>query len=282
MDRHAAFTADRVAVITGAADGIGLAAAHRCAGWGMQVLMADIDGTRLEAAAVAVRSAAAAQGGQVATRQVDVAQYAEVAALKAYAWATFGRVDVLMNNAGTSEKTASWDGLAAWRHLMDVNLWGIVHGVHAFTAAMIAQRTPALIVNTGSKQGITNPPGNPAYNVSKAGVKALTEALQHELRNTADCQVSAHLLVPGYTYTGLTRRHVQDKPPGAWLPAQVVDYMVESIARGSFYILCPDNEVSTAEDARRILWAAGDLAHDRPPLSRWDPAYREEFERFKP
>jgi hypothetical protein len=88
-------------------------------------------------------------------------------------------------------------------------------------------------------------------------------------------------LVPGYTYTGLTKRHVSEKPAGAWLPRQVVDYMVEAINRGRFYIICPDNEVSSAEDARRILWAAGDLAYNRTALSRWDETFADDFANFK-
>jgi NAD(P)-dependent dehydrogenase (short-subunit alcohol dehydrogenase family) len=273
--------AGKVAVITGAASGIGLAAARHFAGLGMHVLMADIDGGPLEAAAADVRAVADRHGSKVASRQVDVAQFAEVVGLKELAFATFGRVDVLMNNAGTSRKTGSWDALDQWHQIINVNLWGVIHGVHAFAQALIDQHTPALIVNTGSKQGITNPPGNPAYNVSKAGVKFATEALQHTLRNTPGCRVSAHLLVPGYTFTGMTAAHAQDKPAGAWSPEQVVDFMIAALARGSFYIICPDNEVSSAEDARRILWAAGDLAHDRPALSRWDPAYREGFKQFE-
>ena len=205
-------------------------------------------------------------------------------ALKEQAYREFGRVDVLMNNAGTSQPTTAWSDIAAWRRIIEVNLWGVVHGIHAFTAAMLAQGTPALIINTGSKQGITNPPGNPAYNVSKAGVRSATETLQHELRNTPGCQLSAHLLVPGYTYTGLTHAGLADagvarKPDGAWLPSQVIDYLLEALGRGSFYIICPDNEVSSAEDARRIQWAAQDLVDDRPPLSRWHPDYREVFRR---
>ena len=278
MPHHEIFTTDNLAVITGAADGIGLAAARCFAGFGMHVLMADIDRTRLEAAA---RAITARPGQRIETQVIDVAQFATVAALKARAYADFGRVDVLMNNAGTSEKTGAWSALEQWQHLLNVNLWGIIHGVQAFTQAMIDQGTPALIINTGSKQGITNPPGNPAYNVSKAGVKAATEALQHELRNTPNCKVSAHLLVPGYTYTGLTRRHVQTQPAAAWLPEQVVDHMLKAIARGSFYIICPDHEVPAKEDARRILWAARDLIDDRPALSRWHAEYQEAFAQFE-
>lgn len=278
MPHHEIFSPGKIAIITGAADGIGLAAAQRYAGLGMHVLLADNDAARL---ADAARSLAPRPGQRIETRHLDVARFEEVTALKKYAYATFGHVDVLMNNAGTSEKTGAWSTLAQWQHLLGVNLWGVLHGVQAFTPAMIAQGTPALIINTGSKQGITNPPGNPAYNVSKAGVKAATEALQHELRNTPNCQVNAHLLVPGYTFTGLTRRRVDSKPPGAWWPMQVIDYMLEAIARGSFYIICPDNEVSSEEDARRIVWAAHDMVDDRPALSRWHPDHQAAFGIFK-
>ena len=194
MPRHPAFATASVAVITGAADGIGRAAAQRYASFGMHVLMADLNAEALATAAADVRALAAAHGGRIETLVTDVSQFEQVLALQERAYALFGRVDVLMNNAGTSQPSGAWSGLAQWQHIINVNLWGIVHGVQAFTAAMIAQQQPALIINTGSKQGITNPPGNPAYNVSKAGVKALTEALQHELRNTAGHQVSAHLL----------------------------------------------------------------------------------------
>ncbi|MGR9091093.1 MAG: SDR family NAD(P)-dependent oxidoreductase [Gammaproteobacteria bacterium] len=280
MTQHAAFTRGNSAVITGAADGIGRAAACAFAGFGMNVLLCDIDSEQLDMAVAAAR--ASADGGTILGRVVDVADYAAVEEMKAAAYAVFGRVDVLMNNAGTSVKTGSFDALDGWQHLIAVNLWGVIHGVQAFTQSMVDQHAPALIINTGSKQGITNPPGNPAYNVSKAGVKAATESLQHTLRNIDGCQVSAHLLVPGFTYTGLVRRVVNEKPDGAWMPEDVVSYLIDAVNRGSFYIICPDNEVTSAEDARRILWGAGDLAHDRTPLSRWDPAYADEFAAFKP
>ena len=90
--------------------------------------------------------------------------------------------------------------------MLEVNLWGVINGVQTFTPRMLEQETPCAIVNTGSKQGITCPPGDTAYNVSKAGVKVLTEALAHSLRNTEGAQITAHLLVPGSTFTGMTRR----------------------------------------------------------------------------
>jgi len=145
---------------------------------------------------------------------------------------------------------------------------------------MIERGRPGLVINTGSKQGITTPPGDPAYNVSKAGVKAFTEALQHELRNTADGRLRAHLLIPGFVFTDLTARGRAEKPDGAWTPAQTVEFMIERIEAGDFYILCPDNDVPRHVDERRILWAAGDIVENRPPLSRWAPEYAEAFAEF--
>ncbi|MFP6781140.1 MAG: SDR family NAD(P)-dependent oxidoreductase [Gammaproteobacteria bacterium] len=280
MSQHPAFSSNNVAVITGAADGIGAAAAEQFARFGMNVVMADIESEKLEAATSRVKSTAGSSDAAIVYRTVDVSKFDEVCELRDHAMSLYGRVDVLMNNAGTSQKTTSWGELDHWRHLIGVNMWGIIHGIQAFAETMIEQGSPALMINTGSKQGITNPPGNPAYNVSKAGVKAATESLQHALRNTEDCQLSAHLLVPGFTYTGLIKRFVSEKPDGAWQPEEVVDYMLAAIDRGSFYIICPDNEVSSVEDSRRIIWGAGDLAYDRPPLSRWDEDFDEAFRAF--
>jgi NAD(P)-dependent dehydrogenase (short-subunit alcohol dehydrogenase family) len=203
-----------------------------------------------------------------------------VRALKDKAYAEFGEVAVLMNNAGTGPGGGPFDHYEGWQRVIGVNLWGVINGVHAFSEAMIAQGTDAMIVNTGSKQGITCPPGDTAYNVSKAGVKVITEGLQHTLRITPGCKVSAHLLVPGWTHTGLTARDGGAKPAGAWTADQVVDVMLERTGRGDFYIICPDNEVDWATDRKRILWAAGDIAENRPPLSRWHPDYGLAFKAF--
>ena len=112
-----------------------------------------------------------------------------------------------MNNAGISPDTSIFGPAADWHRLFDVNLWGIINGCQAFGPAMVGHGEPALIVNTGSKQGITTPPGNPAYNLSKAGVKVFTEALAHDLRSRDGSRVTAHLLIPGL------RLHRAD---GAW------------------------------------------------------------------
>ena len=189
-------------------------------------------------------------------------------------------IDVLMNNAGTAPGGGPWDNIDRWRRVLEVNLWGVINGVQTFAPAMLAQNTAGAIVNTGSKQGITCPPGDTAYNVSKAGVKAMTEALAHSLRNEPGALVSAHLLIPGSTFTGMTSRGRTEKPPGAWTPDQVVDMLLDGMANGDFYILCPDNEVTRDTDNRRILWAARDIVENRPALSRWHPDYKETFERF--
>ena len=214
------------------------------------------------------------------TVATDVSRLESVQALKDRVYATFGEVAVLMNNAGTAPGGGPYDHVDRWRKVLDVNLWGVIHGVQTFAPAMLAQKTPGAIVNTGSKQGITCPPGDTAYNVSKAGVKVLTEALAHSLRNEEGSRISAHLLVPGSTFTGMTSRGRSEKPAGAWTPDQVVDMLVDGMGKGDFYILCPDNEVTRAVDERRIAWAAGDIVENRPALSRWHPDYKQAFERF--
>jgi NAD(P)-dependent dehydrogenase (short-subunit alcohol dehydrogenase family) len=274
MPAHPALAAGRVAVITGAASGIGLATARRFAAMGMKVCLADLSGDAL------VRAAATIDAKDVLTVATDVSSLESVQALKDRVYAAWGEVAVLMNNAGTAPGGGPWDHIDRWRKVLDVNLWGVIHGVQTFALAMLAQKTPCAIVNTGSKQGITCPPGDTAYNVSKAGVKVLTEGLAHELRNMPGCRVSAHLLVPGFTYTGITRPQRAEKPPAAWTPEQVVDMLIDRMAAGDFYIICPDNDVTTEMDHRRIRWAADDIIRNRPALSRWHPDYKDEFAAF--
>jgi NAD(P)-dependent dehydrogenase (short-subunit alcohol dehydrogenase family) len=272
MANHPAMAPGNVAVITGGADGIGLAAARHYQSLGMRVCIADIDTAKLQAAE--------SELGQVLAVSTDVSNLSDVEALREQVYGSLGQVNILMNNAGIGEQCGSWEGYDTWKRILNVNLWGVVNGVHAFAPAMIEQGTPDLIINTGSKQGITTPPGNPAYNASKSAVKSITEALEHELRNTEGCQVTAHLLVPGFTYTGLVRKFLPEKPDSAWVPDQVVAFMVESLARGDFYILCPDNDVTREMDNKRIAWAMGDLIENRPALSRWHPDYLAAFEAF--
>lgn len=263
---------NNVAVITGGADGIGLATAKYLLERGLKVCIADIDMDKLEQ----VRK----ELGDVLAVPTDVSSLEAVQALKAIVYQTYGQVDFLMNNAGSGFGTSSWGEYENWRRTLDVNLFGVIHGLQVFVPAMLEQGSPGVVINTGSKQGITNPPGDPAYNASKAAVRSLTEQLAHSFRNTEDCQLTAHLLVPGFTYTGLIRRWIEEKPEAAWWPEQVVHYMVEAMERGDFYIICPDNDVDVETDRKRMAWAMGDLVENRPALSRWHPDFSEACEKF--
>lgn len=275
---HSAIVKDNVAVITGGASGIGLAAAMAFARAGMKVCISDVDGARLTEAATKLSSVTSATN--VMTFAVDVGRAESVTELERAVGAHFGGTDLLMNNAGIQPGSTLFDEPDNWQRIIAVNMWGVINGSRIFAPNMIARNRRGLIINTGSKQGITTPPGDPAYNVSKAGVKAFTEALQHELRNTKDCHITAHLLIPGFVFTGLTAKGRTEKPAGAWTPEQTVDFMLTRLAAGDFYILCPDNDVPRALDEKRMLWAAGDIVENRPPLSRWHPDYKDAFTKF--
>jgi NAD(P)-dependent dehydrogenase (short-subunit alcohol dehydrogenase family) len=267
---HPAIAPHNIAVITGAADGIGLAAAHRLAGLGMVVVLVDRDADKLLAARDAV-------GGNAIAIATDVSDRDAVNALATHVSQNVGPVSVLMNNAGTGRGGNAYSNPEGWDRVIGTNLMGVVYGVQAFVPAMVAGDAPGLVINTGSKQGITQPPGDTAYNVSKSGVKALTEGLAHSLREETQGRVSAHLLVPGFTYTGMMKAHFNTKPDGAWTPDQVVDVMMDGVSRGDFYLWCVDNETTREVDNARVLWNANDIAENRPALSRWHPDYKQAF-----
>jgi NAD(P)-dependent dehydrogenase (short-subunit alcohol dehydrogenase family) len=277
---HPAMSSDHVAVITGGASGIGLAAAMRFAGLGMKVCIADIGADRLAEAAKKLASVAPRGDTSIMTMDVDVSRREDVVALEAAVQKRFGGTDILMNNAGIQPGSKMFGPEHNWQRILGVNLWGVIRGSQVFAPFMIERGRPGLIINTGSKQGITTPPGDPAYNVSKAGVKAFTEALQHELRNTEGCQVTAHLFIPGFVFTPLTAHGRVEKPAAAWTAEQTADFMIERVSAGDFYILCPDNDVPRSLDERRILWAAGDIVENRPPLSRWHKDHADAFAAF--
>lgn len=268
-----ALQSGRLALVTGGASGLGLAAAKRFTGLGMKVVIADLGAERLAAACAAI-------GGDVRAVEVDVSRREDLERLGLDMDRRGITPDILVNNAGIQPGSSVFSDPEVWRRILDVNLFGIIHGTQVFGPRMIASGREGLIINTGSKQGITTPPGDPAYNVSKAGVKVFTEALEHELRNTSGCRVRAHLFIPGFVFTPLAAPGRSEKPAGAWTAEQTVDFMLERVEAGDFYILCPDNDVTHAMDQKRIRWAAGDIVENRPPLSRWHKDHADAFAAF--
>jgi NAD(P)-dependent dehydrogenase (short-subunit alcohol dehydrogenase family) len=272
MSNHPAIVHGRVAVITGAASGIGLATARRLGQIGMRIVLVDIDAHSLERAVADLTS----NGISARAIKADVSRRDDLARVKAEADA-LGEVAVLMNNAAREGGDGLFADVAKWKSTLDINVGGALHGIQLLVPDMMGASWPCMVINTGSKQGITLPPGDTAYNVSKAALRALTESLAHELLST-NGRVSAHLLIPGFTFTGFTRaRGITEKPAAAWTADQVVDFMLPALARGDFYILCPDNDVDRATDEKRMRWATNDIIENRPALSRWHPDYAQKF-----
>ena len=267
-----------VAVVTGAASGVGKVSALRFAEAGLSVVLADLPGERLDTAVAEVRSHTIGDA-QVVGVPTDVTSDADIEALADLAF-TMGPVAILMNNAGIMLPTKSWAQKENWQKVLDVNFMGVLRGIHAFVPRMMEAGRPAVVINTGSKQGITTPPGNPGYNVSKSAVKVASEQLAHELRE-AGAPISVHLFVPGFTYTGMMAAVLPEKPPAAWTSEQTVDYFIERMAQGDFYVLCPDNDVDQTRDNRRVEWSVGDILENRPALSRWHPDYADDFAAFE-
>ncbi len=264
---HPAIQPGEVAIVTGAGLGIGKALAQRLAREGMRVVLLDIDAEHLHEARIGIE-------GETEAMLCDVAEIEALELVRDRVQQTWGKAPaIVINNAVSRVGRGFWAPLEEWRRALDINLMGVVNGVRAFLPAMLEQGRPGMIVNVGSKQGITNPPGHPVYNMAKAAVRTYTEQLAHELRQIEDCRITSHLLVPGFTATGTST----DPRPGAWRAEQVVDALLEAADQGAFYVICPDNEVTSAQDKSRILWGAGDLTEDRPALSRWHPDWQEAF-----
>lgn len=271
-----AFAPEGVAVITGGASGIGRAAVRRAAAAGMRVAIVDVHPQKLAVLRAEIGQAIGAD--RVLAEIVDVADYPAMEALARVVEARWGSPTLLMNNAAAFVSGGAGgilDPNENWRRLLEVNVMGPVNGVQAFLPGMLAGGREAAIVNTGSKQGLTNPPGNPAYNTSKAALNAYTQNLARDLRERPGARVTAHLLIPGWTTTGEAAHR-----PGAWLPEQVIDYLEARLAQDAFFILCPDDETPPEVDHKRILWNAFDIILDRPALSRWHEHYKGAFAAF--
>jgi len=270
------FAAGGIAVITGGASGIGRAAAERAAAAGMRLALVDVNAKKLATTAAALAETIGRD--QVITSTADVADAAALLDLAKEVAVRWGSPTLLMNNAAffvAGGAGGILDPVENWAKVFAVNVLGVVNGVQAFLPGMLEAGRPGVIVNTGSKQGLTNPPGNPAYNTSKAAVNAYTQNLARDLRERAGSLVTAHLLIPGWTTTGEAAHR-----PGAWRAEQVVDYMDEAIADDRFFILCPDDDTPNTTDHKRIMWNALDIIENRPALSRWHPDYQDEFAAF--
>lgn len=269
--------AGHTAVVTGGAGGIGLESARRYAKAGMNVVLVDMKEDALESAV----SDLSGHGGKILSKVCDVSDPDAMTALAADVAADLGPVHCLMNNAGIGRMGSKpWEDLEAFHGLVSVNLMGVIHGCHAFVPGMLAHGEAATVINTGSKQGITRPPGNYAYNLSKAGVLAYTESVALALRQEENCNITAHLLVPAFVYTPMVAAFLPQKPPFAATAEETVDFMMMALERGDFYILCPDNETPRPLDEKRIQWTADDIIKNRPALSRWHPDYADAFKAF--
>jgi len=281
-EMHPAIKAGNVAVITGSAyGGIGFAVAKKLSAEnGMKVVLADVNEPLLQKAQDKLQEAGVDKKN-ILLSTTDVTKIEQVQSLADKVFVQFGQVDVLHLNAGMGWPSSTWGNLDAWHNTINLNLFGVINGANTFVPKMLeGRKTPGAVIVTGSKQGITCPPGNPAYNVSKAAVKAYTEQLAHELRSKSDL-LSAYLLVPGWVKTKFGSGKDPDgseKPAGAWTPDQTADYMLEKLAKDQFYIICPDNDVTEAMDSARMSWSLGDVVDKRPALSRWHPDYKSDFE----
>lgn len=269
----------RTGVVTGAAGGIGFEIARRFVRAGMQVAITDVKDT-LSAAHDQLASEAPDKNN-VFSQICDVSDPTQMAAFKNSVTERFAKVHCLVNNAGVATRgTPPWEGLEALDTIMGINFKGVVHGCHAFIPDMLAHGEVGAVINTGSKQGITRPPGNYAYNLSKAAVVAYTEAVSHAFVTQENCQLSAHLLVPAFVYTPMISAFIPEKPEFAATAEETVDYLIGQLKDGAFYIICPDGETNRPIDEKRIQWAADDIIKNRPAMSRWHPDFKDEFEAF--
>ncbi|PWN26269.1 NAD(P)-binding protein [Jaminaea rosea] len=273
---HPAIKSGNVAVITGGASGIGLALAQLYAKQGLRVAVGDSDDSALRAVPNGIEAL-----------PVDVTSKESLASFRdAIATKFPGKpISILHANAGVGGPTKASDP-EGWERIMNVNFHGVVNTVHTFLPLIKQGGQPALICNTGSKQGITTPPGSgAAYNISKAATKVFTEQLAHELRQdeVTKGNISVHLLIPGWVHTGLTgAKSGKAKPEGAWSAEQTADFCLEKInkSRDAFYVLCPDNDTPTALDQARMEYNVNDIIQDRPALSRWHPDYESQYAQF--
>lgn len=246
--------------------------AKLCASHGMNLILVDTNATSLATAKSTLQTK-----GSIATHNLDVSSLDAWSALKTSLEKENQKLDFLHLNAGIGAN-GDWTDNAYFQKIFDVNFFGVVNGINTFFPHFANNTTGErkAIVVTGSKQGITNPPGNPAYNASKSAIKTITEHLSTDLAKSSP-NTSVHLLVPGWTFTGLTGGgDTKDKPAGAWHASQVAELLYTKMAEGKFYVICPDNDVTWEQDRKRMMWTMGDVVFERLPQSRWRDDFKDE------
>jgi len=265
------FSTGKNALITGAASGVGLAVAKLCASHGMNLHLVDNNSSALTEAKNGISTK-----GTLETHTLDVASIDDWSSLKSTLDKSNTKLDFLHLNAGIGAK-GDWTDSSYFHKIFDVNFFGVINGINTFVPHFQDNSSDAkAIVVTGSKQGITNPPGNPAYNASKSALKSITEHLSFDLAKSSP-STSVHLLVPGWTFTGLTGGgSTKTKPDGAWSAEQVADFLYKKMGEGKFYVMCPDNDVDWETDRKRMMWTMGDVVYERQPQSRWRDEFKEE------
>ncbi len=224
---------DKVAVITGAAGGLGLALARQCASRGMRLVLADLDAAALDAAAAGLGGKA-----RCLARRTDVSRAEDVEALARAAEERFGAVHLVFNNAGVGvSRTVAETTENDWRWVLGVNLWGVLHGIAAFLPRMRAHGEEARIVNTASAAGFLSEPGMGAYSVSKHGVVVVSETLQKELELERS-RVGVTVICPAYFPTGITLAErsrpaeLASPPPASELSLEAQRRLEKAVASG--------------------------------------------------
>ena len=273
---------DRVAVVTGAASGIGLAMVERFAAEGMKIVMADVETAALDAAAAAVRPKAPA----VLTVRVDVSRAEDVERLALETYAAFGATHVVCNNAGVAVVGAVHEhSLADWQWVIGVNLWGVIHGVRAFVPRMLAGGDEGHIVNTASIAGLSTAPFMSVYDVTKHGVVALSESMFKEFEATG-APIGVSVVCPGLINTNIMRsarnrpaeladegkagpmaqqfgQGLGERLTRGYPPSEVADQVLRGVRERRFYIVPAQPEVLEAATIR-----ARDILELRNPTPR--------------
>lgn len=266
------FIPNRTAVITGGAKGLGLEATIACLKRGMNVAILDND-------EVAVNDLSVKFGtDRLLTLVLDITDSEALISAVEQIISKWKSIDFLMNNAAIMKDTGFHNNLVDWKIMFDINVWSLLQ----LTQLLLPAMSHGAIVNLGSKEGITTPPGTPAYSTSKAAIKVITEQLQHILR-TQKSDVTAHLLVPGFTHTPMNFPDgdtTSSRAQKAWPASKVIQKMIEGVDKNDFYIWCVDNETSLKEDHAKLEWHYQDIIQNRPALSRWHVNYTDKFNTF--